>query len=72
MLKFCRTVLDSPGLNLRTIFEQSETEFWTVFKQFGNEFLRLFLGSPGTDFRNIIGPCVPCLLLKKLNNMLVV
>ena len=51
-----RTVSDIPELNFGTIFGQSETKF-----------LGLFLGSPRTDFRTVIGPCVPslCVIAKK-------
>ena len=50
-------------MNFRTIVRQSRTEI-----------LGLFLGSPGTDFQTVIGPCVLFLFViaKKMNNMLVV
>ena len=48
------TILDSPGLDFRT-----------VFGQFGTEFLGLFLDNPMTNY------CFCILLIKKMNNMLV-
>ena len=63
---------NSLELNFRDYFRTVWTEFMDYFGQSRAEIFGNVLGSPGTDFRIIIGPCVLCCVITKMNNILVV
>ena len=48
-----------------TVFRQSGLNLWTAFEQFGTGNFGTVMGSPGSDFRTHVGPCVLlCVIMK--------